>query len=147
MGPGTDEEEIYRALRNKKPDEIAQIEAIYLDRYKKTLDKDLADDLAGEELERAKALKVGDVRRADAIGLEYAKSSKWYGGPDTDAIQKIYATNRAEVEDDAKGQHWTAAELTQKVLDRNARSTRSTRPTTRARDCGRASSGPARPGP
>ena len=120
VGPGTDEELIYSQLRNKTKEQRDQIEAIYLSRYKVSLTKDLEADLGGEELARAKALQVGDVKRADAIGLEYAKSSKWYGGPDTDAIQKIYAENRSELENEAKAQRWTADQLRDKILARNA---------------------------
>ena len=116
---GTDEEEIYRALRNKTAEERSQLEAIYLSRYHTTLDDDLKSDMSGEELARARALAAGNVREADAIGLEAAQSGKWYGGVDTDAIQAIYATNRAEVEAQASAKGMTSKDLNEAVLARN----------------------------
>ena len=116
---GTDEEEIYRALRNKTAEERSQLEAIYLSRYHTTLDADLKSDMSGQELARARALAAGNVREADAIGLEAAQSGKWYGGVDTDAIQAIYATNRAEVEADVSAKGGTSADLNAAVLKRN----------------------------
>ncbi len=116
---GTDEEEIYRALRNKTAEERSQLEAIYLSRYHTTLDADLKSDMSGQELARARALAAGNVREADAIGLEAAQSGKWYGGVDTDAIQTIYATNRAEVEAEASAKGMTSTDLNLAVLKRN----------------------------
>ncbi|RPI10783.1 MAG: hypothetical protein EHM63_02650, partial [Actinobacteria bacterium] len=117
---GTDEEEIYRALRNKTAEERKQLEAIYLSRYGTTLDADLKSDMSGQELARARALAAGNVREADAIGLEAAQSGKWYGGVDTDAIQTIYATNRAEVEAEASAKGMTGDEMNAAVLARNS---------------------------
>lgn len=118
-GPGTDEAEIYRALRNKSAEDRARLEAIYLERYHVTLAADIDSDMDGEEQKRAEALRQGDVARADAIGLQAAQSGKWYGGADTDEIQAIYAQNRKEVEDQARAQGWTGDELKRQVLARN----------------------------
>jgi Annexin len=116
---GTDEQEIYRALRKRNSEDRARLEAIYLDRYKVTLAEDLEKDLSGEELKRAEALRQGDIERADAIGLQYAQTGKWHGGPDSDEIQAIYAQNRAELEQQAAREGWTSDELKAKVLARN----------------------------
>ncbi len=58
--------------------------------------------------------------RADAIGLEAAQSGKWYGGVDTDAIQTIYAPNRAEVEAEASAKGMTGDQMNAAVLARNS---------------------------
>ncbi len=118
-GPGTDEEEIYRALRNKTAEQRAKLEELYLSTYKVTLEADLASDLSDQELARAEALRAGKTAMADAIGLEVAQSGKWYGGADTDAIQKIYATNRTELQDQATREGWDSTRLNQQILTRN----------------------------
>ncbi|WP_030485342.1 hypothetical protein [Nocardioides aequoreus] len=117
-GPGTDEQEIYRALRNKTADERARLEQIYVEMYHVSLQEDIDSDMDGQEFQRADALRRGETARADAIGLEMAKTGRWYGGADTEAIQDIYAQNRLEVEQKAQREGWTADRMRQESLAR-----------------------------
>ena len=69
-GAGTDEEEIYRALRNKTAEERNQLEEIYLSRYGRTLDADLDERHVRARARPCRGARAGNVREADAIGLE-----------------------------------------------------------------------------
>lgn len=119
-GMGTDESTIWRVLRNKTPEERAELERIYEERYGESLQSALEGDLSGLELDRGEALRAGDVATADAIGLEHAQTATWYGGADTGEIQAIYATNRSEVEQAAAEHGWTSEEMNSQIVARNA---------------------------
>ena len=118
-GPGTDEAEIWRALRNKTPEERARLEQIYKEQYGETLEDALKSDLNKEEMARAQALREGNVARADAIGLETATHGKWYGGADTGEIEAIYGQIKAETEAQAAREGWTSEQLQAELLKRN----------------------------
>lgn len=118
-GAGTDEAEIWKALRNKTPEERARLEQIYRDRYGESLEDALKGDLSGDELARGMALKEGNVAKADAIGLEAAKTGTWYGGADTAEIEAIYGQINAEVEKQAIDEGWSSEQKRAELLQRN----------------------------
>ena len=55
-GAGTEEDQIFNALEGRSADEIAEIRRQYFALTGHSLDRDLRDDLSGDELERALAL-------------------------------------------------------------------------------------------
>ena len=98
-GGGTDEAAIMRVLRNKTPEERAELIRRYEEMYPgSTLDADLRDDLGDAQLEQAEALLSGDRERADALALREAMEG---AGTDEDAISGVYSQIRQEVEAEA----------------------------------------------
>ena len=118
-GPGTNEAEIWRALRTKTSQERVRLEQIYKEKYGKSLEDALRGDLSAEELARGLALREGNVAKADAIGLEAATRGKWHGGADTAEVEAIYGQIRAEVEEKAAKEGWTSDQLRAELLRRN----------------------------
>ena len=72
-GPGTDEEQIYRALTklNRDPESVRQLEATYQRLFRETLMQALRGDLDGEELDYVLGLmgkRVAPGSKAPTIG-------------------------------------------------------------------------------
>ncbi len=116
-GLGTNEELVWKTLRNKQPDEIAKIKQAYEKRYGESLDEALEGDMRGTELERAQALLSGKTREADAIAINDALTGFW--GPDEDEIEAVYNLNREEVEALAKEKGLNTEELYTAIRERN----------------------------
>lgn len=72
FGMGTDEERLYKALKDKTPEEIAAIKKEYKDHYDRDLNADLKDELSGSEYKRAQALMSSKKEAADADAIYQA---------------------------------------------------------------------------
>jgi hypothetical protein len=72
-GLGTDEAAIHAVLRDKSTAEVSALRRAYADRYPgRSLDADLASELSGADLDRAKAAMAGRREQASAVGLQQA---------------------------------------------------------------------------
>ena len=122
-GLGTDEDTIMQVLRNKSPEEQERIKAAYKREYGDDLDADLADDLGGNDLLRAKALRSGDVTKADAIALDESMHGGFWGGAfggDKDQVEAVYAQVDQEVQAEAVKNGWDAARTEEEIRKRHA---------------------------
>jgi hypothetical protein len=116
---GTDEDTIFKALRNKSPSEIAAIKKAYLEQYGKPLDVDLKGELkdgigGSHDFDRAQALLESDTIKADAIAADKAMHGGWLGlgvGTDRKAIEDIYTQMDAELEAESDAKGWDSAKL------------------------------------
>ncbi|MCP2728020.1 annexin [Limnofasciculus baicalensis] len=82
-GWGTDEEAIMTTLKDKTPAELVAIEKEYLQKYRRTLDYDLRDELSGKDLNQALGY-LSKAREADK-----AKVTQVGGDNDTDSMNKL----------------------------------------------------------
>jgi hypothetical protein len=72
-GLGTDEAAIHAVLKDKSAADIQALRRAYADRYPgRNLDRDLASELSGRDLERAKAAMAGKKEAAAATGIAQA---------------------------------------------------------------------------
>jgi hypothetical protein len=116
---GTDEETIFKALRNKSPAEIAAIKKAYLETYGKPLDADLKSELkdgigGSHDYDRAQALLESDTIKADAVAADKAMHGGWLGlgvGTDRKGIEDIYTQMDSELEAEADAKGWDSAKL------------------------------------
>lgn len=125
-GPGTDEDTVMRMLRGKTAEQRERIEEEYFRRYGVRLRAELDDEMSGHDFERADALRVGDVSRADAIALDQAMHGGWFGlGTDEAQIESVYSDIRGDVASqqvpDGKGgmRPMTQEEMEAEVARRN----------------------------
>ncbi|MFM5948837.1 MAG: hypothetical protein ACKOPM_06355, partial [Novosphingobium sp.] len=124
-GPGTDEATVMSVLRNKTPAQQDALRAEYKRQYGRDLDADLKSELddgfsSHHDLDRAKALQDGNVRKADAIGIDAAMHGGIFGaGTEEAEITQIYELNRREVEEEAAAKGWNTAEIQKQVEQRN----------------------------
>ena len=98
-GWGTDEDLIFETLRGKTPAERDAIIARYKEKYGRTLQYDLEDEMSGNDLAQANALLAGETSKADAIAIN---DKFGFFRNDTDGIDAVYAQIRGEVEADAE---------------------------------------------
>ncbi|MBI5877237.1 MAG: hypothetical protein HZB53_06280 [Chloroflexi bacterium] len=103
-----DTDAVMKALRNKSPAQQAKIKKFYLDKYKLDLDDDLHGELKPlitndtHDDEQAKALRAGDVNRADTIAVDSALHGGIFGRggvfkADTDKIEAVHKQIREDV--------------------------------------------------
>jgi hypothetical protein len=125
-GAGTDEDTVMRMLRGKTAEQRERIEEEYFRRYGVRLRAELDDEMSGHDFERADALRVGDVSRADAIALDQAMHGGWFGlGTDEAQIESVYSDIRGDVASqqvpDGKGgmRPMTQEEMEAEVARRN----------------------------
>lgn len=106
-----DTDTVMKALRNKSPEQQAKIKKFYFDKYKLDLDKDLKNELKPlisndtHDVEQAKALREGDVNRADVIAVDGAIHGGLFGrgGIIKADHEKIEAVHK-QIREDVKAQ-------------------------------------------
>jgi hypothetical protein len=119
-GLGTDESTIMSVLRNKTPAEREALVQRYKQEYGVDLEAELKDEMSSHDLDRANALMVGDVAKADAIALDQAMNGGFLGiGTDEDQIEGVYNQVRQEVEAEAEQKGMTTAEVEAEIRRRN----------------------------
>ena len=118
-GWGTDEDAIMRVMRGKSVEEIEAIKRKYRQLYGESLDKAFKSEMSEHDLDRANALLDGDAAKADAIALDQAMRGGWTGwGTDEDAINKVYADIRKEVEAEAAAKGWNTKKMEAEIARR-----------------------------
>jgi len=121
-GAGTDEDTIMQVLRNKSPEEQERIKEAYKREYGDDLDEDLEGDLSGDDLDRARALRTGDVMQADAIALDQSMHGGFWGGAfggDKDQAEAVYSQMDQEVQAEAVKNGWDAARTEEEIKKRH----------------------------
>jgi hypothetical protein len=124
-GLGTDENAVYRTLAGKSQAERTAIATQYQQMYGRDLATDLRGDLSGAELDRARALLLGQTARADAASMRSAMAG---AGTDEKAIEQVLegksAPERAAIEAEYRQMYGSdlrtdlASELSGNDLDR-----------------------------
>ena len=121
-GWGTDEDVIWRVLRNKSEEQRQLIIAEYRRQYNIDLSTELEDELGDHDLERGEALLEGDQARADAVAIDQAMRGGWTGwGTDEAAIEGVYNQVRQDVAAHGARQDppWTTAQVEAEIQRRN----------------------------
>ena len=124
-GWGTDEDQIWKSLRNKTEEERRAIDDEYFKKTGRHLKEDMKDELGeGHEQDRGNALLEGDTAKADAIAIDAAMRGTFWGlglGTDRKAIEDVYEQNKKEVEAAAANHpEWSYADIQAEVKRRNA---------------------------
>lgn len=121
-GLGTDEDVIWRVLRNKTEAERKQLAAVYKRMYGVDLNDRMSSELSSHDLDRKDALWAGDTEKADAIALDQTMHGGFLGlGTDEDGIKAIYEQNRKELEAQAEREGWTTSRLEEEIRKRNGK--------------------------
>jgi hypothetical protein len=77
-GWGTDEDRLFASIKHRSPLEIKAMTLAYADRYDgRDMQKDIDDDLSGDEADRAAAALKGDVAGQDVAALHDALTGFW----------------------------------------------------------------------
>lgn len=71
-GVGTNEKDVLSALQGRSPEEIAALRQVFTQRFGKSLDAEIANEMGGKELEAAKLALAGDRLRGAAATIEAA---------------------------------------------------------------------------
>jgi len=125
---GTDEATVFEALRNKSPEEIAEIKKAYKDRYHKDLELEVQGEMetwirGTHDEDRAAALFKSDTELADVISLDQAMHGGWLGlglGTDRKTLENVYITNDKELEREGDAKGWDSKTLADKKTERRA---------------------------
>ena len=114
---GTDEATIMRVLRNKTPEQRAEIVRRYEEMYPgSSLSAELRDDLNDTQFDQAGALLAGDTARADALALQEAMEG---AATDEEGINAVYGQIRSDVEAEAMRTGMSTAEVEAEIRRRN----------------------------
>ncbi len=118
-GWGTDEDAIMRVMRGKSPEEIEAIKRKYKQLHGEDLESEFKSEMSSHDLGKANALLDGDTAKADAIALDQAMRGGWTGwGTDEEAINKVYADIRKEVEAEAASKGWDTKRMEAEIAKR-----------------------------
>ncbi|MFL7793212.1 MAG: hypothetical protein AB8I69_13800 [Anaerolineae bacterium] len=105
-------EALANLLRNRTPEDVADIERLYQERCYGSLEDHLEDAFGDTDTDRIEALLAGDTATADAIAIAQA-------GYDFETVADIYERNRQEVIAETQGEFLTTAELEERIRERN----------------------------